>query len=157
MKWFCILIFSYFGLNSIIYGQVYINEVCSKNSNNLKDENGEYSDWIELYNTENEAIDLHEYYISDDKSDLYKWNFPNQTILQSKSFLILYADSKNNTNILFHTNFKLSSNGETLYLSKNQSLVQTFPFPEIPENQSYGNASMNTTTKILHALRVKST
>ena len=143
MKWFCILIFSYFGLNSIIYGQVYINEVCSKNSNNLKDENGEYSDWIELYNTENEAIDLHEYYISDDKSDLYKWNFPNQTILQSKSFLILYADSKNNTNILFHTNFKLSSNGETLYLSKNQSLVQTFPFPEIPENQSYGNASNN--------------
>ena len=117
MKWFCILIFSYFGLNSIIYGQVYINEVCSKNSNNLKDENGEYSDWIELYNTENGAIDLHEYYISDDKSDLYKWNFPNQTILQSKSFLILYADSKNNTNILFHTNFKLSSNGETLYLS----------------------------------------
>ena len=47
---------------------VRINEVCSNNFNLLMDEQGEYSDYIELYNKSTETISLEDYFLSDDEN-----------------------------------------------------------------------------------------
>ena len=41
--------------------QVVINEVCSANSALIADEDGDYEDWVELYNPTNFVINLEKY------------------------------------------------------------------------------------------------
>ena len=40
------------------------------------DEAGEYDDWIEIYNTSGEYIDLSGMYLTDKSDNLTKWKFP---------------------------------------------------------------------------------
>ncbi|MFK7948330.1 MAG: hypothetical protein AB8G11_12135 [Saprospiraceae bacterium] len=47
----------------------------SSNSTFLVDKDGESSDWIELYNDENQAINLQGFKLSDNNDDLDKWTF----------------------------------------------------------------------------------
>ena len=49
----------------VVTAQVIINEVSSSNKNILQDNNGEYSDWIELYNISTDTVNLDGYAISD--------------------------------------------------------------------------------------------
>ena len=57
------------GLNSdyIKTSKLYISEIMASNSYTIKDEDGEYSDYIEIYNGYNYSINLEGYYLSDDE------------------------------------------------------------------------------------------
>ena len=57
-------------LIQVVTAQVIINEVSSSNKNILQDNNGEYSDWIELYNISTDTVNLDGYAISDDIKEL---------------------------------------------------------------------------------------
>ncbi|MFR5786448.1 MAG: lamin tail domain-containing protein [Christensenellales bacterium] len=46
-------------------GALVINEICASSITTLKDEDGDYPDWIEIHNTTNQAIDLSNYALSD--------------------------------------------------------------------------------------------
>jgi hypothetical protein len=94
---------------------VVINEAMAKNTNTSMDELSEYEDWIELYNRGISAIDLTNYFITDNSWNVTKWQIPDGTIMQPDSYLILWAD-EDSTDGSFHTNFKLSSIGETITL-----------------------------------------
>ncbi len=83
------------------YSQVVINEVCSRNSNTLVDENNNYPDWIELMNTGNNPVNLNNWKLSDDLENPDKWSFPS-IVLQPDSFLIIFADGKNRKAIVDH-------------------------------------------------------
>jgi hypothetical protein len=80
------------------------------------DDDGETNDWIEFYNPTDETINLKSWYLSDEKDDLKKWQFPDIQI-KSGEFLIVFASDKNKSSKFLHTNFKISSKGETLFLS----------------------------------------
>lgn len=54
---------------------IIISEIMSSNSTFLVDKDGESSDWIELYNDENQAINLQGFKLSDNNDDLDKWTF----------------------------------------------------------------------------------
>ncbi len=56
--------------------QVVINEASSRNLRSIADENGEYHDWVELYNTSNEWVNLEGYSLTDDITVPNKWTFP---------------------------------------------------------------------------------
>lgn len=71
---------------------VYINEVVPSNGSNLQDEDGEYVDWIELYNDGEESVSLKGFGLSDQKSSPKLWEFPDVKI-DSKSYLIVYRGS----------------------------------------------------------------
>ncbi|MFK7770641.1 MAG: CotH kinase family protein [Saprospiraceae bacterium] len=122
-------------------GQIAINEFMSDNTNSIVDQDGEFSDWIELYNYSNAPINLLNYSLSDQDNDLTKWKFP-EVIIPAHSFLVIFASNKDilNANEL-HTNFKISSSGEPLFLSNNvgQIIDQIDPV-ELLENQSYGRS-----------------
>lgn len=123
-----------------VYGQnLVINEFMADNGSSIQDEDGDYSDWIELYNTTNETINLLGYSLSDNEMELSKWKFPELNI-QAHSFLIIFASSKNrfNTNEL-HTNFKISSEGEVLFLCNALGdLLDQTEAVVLVENETFG-------------------
>jgi hypothetical protein len=98
-------------------GEIVINELMPVNSTTVSDQNGEFDDWIELYNPSSQSMDISGYHLSDKKSNLSKWSFPQGITVSGKGFLIVWADS-DTTQPGLHANFKLSSSGETVSLSK---------------------------------------
>ena len=47
----------------------------ASNQSTLMDEDGDFPDWIELYNPTTDTIFLNNYYLSDDTLNLRKWKF----------------------------------------------------------------------------------
>ena len=86
----------------ILFGQnIVINELMSSNQTVLADEDGDFSDWIELYNNADSSIDLEGYRISDDILNLGKWLFPGINLLP-KEHLLLFASDKDRTGAIKH-------------------------------------------------------
>ncbi len=98
-----------------LVGDVAINEFLASNDAANADQDGEFDDWIELYNNSDSDIPLAGYYLSDDGQELDKWPFPD-VIIVAHSFLTVWADNDVEQEGL-HANFKLSASGEALYLS----------------------------------------
>jgi len=79
---------------SLLLGQnVTINEYMSTNSSTIYDEDGDTPDWIELYNSGANAINLNGYGITDNPSNPFKWVFPDIEI-SSQGHLLLFASGK---------------------------------------------------------------
>jgi len=78
---------------SFTKAQVVINEIQSSNSSGIQDEDNENSDWIELYNSSDEDINLTGYILNDKRIDSSGWVFPD-VIIPSKSFLLVFASGK---------------------------------------------------------------
>ncbi len=92
----------------------------------------DYSDWIELYNSDVVPYTLDGFFITDDLANPLKWKIPDGTVINAEGYLIVWADGYNEgpgqTYIRsywpwddfitqhYHTNFKLSKNGEELGL-----------------------------------------
>ena len=95
---------------------VIINEFMASNTNSIMDAQGGHDDWIELYNTSEHPINLAGMYLSDDRANPRKWQFPKQTTIAPKGYLIVWADSDDESQTELHANFNLSKSGETLIL-----------------------------------------
>ena len=131
-----------FAINLSFSQSIRINEVVSSNSLFI-DDDGDYSDWIELYNDSSETISLKSWYISDDKEDFKKWKFPERQIKAGEYFLI-FASDKDKDSKYVHTNFKISSKGETIYLSnQNEELIDEIEVPKLNSDISYGISITN--------------
>lgn len=118
---------------------VFINEIMASNSSTITDEDGEYSDWIELYNSSNSPISLMGYHLSDDIEDIYKWAFPDTVILPNE-YLIVFASSKDRaiSGAELHSNFKVKSDGEELILSLQGMKIHTAPPLSLLADESFG-------------------
>lgn len=101
---------------------VRINEIVAQNTTGAQDENGQYEDWIELYNNGNEAFDLSGGWLSDDGNNVYKWRIPENTVIGAHAYMIIWADEDASEGPL-HANFKLGASGEEVWLSTSSGLV----------------------------------
>ncbi len=110
-------------------GQLLINEFMASNSGSVIDSFNESSDWIEIYNQSADTVLLKGWVLSDNENDLNKWSFPDIEILPD-SFLLIFASGKDVFDgYYWHTNFKLSSLGEKLFLlNSNQVVVDEYIF-----------------------------
>lgn len=95
-----------------------INEVMSDNVSALADGDGQFWDWVEIYNPNDDAVDLEGFALSDDEAMPGKWRFPAVQI-QPHAVRLVFASDLNRTNASepLHLNFKLKAAGETLVLS----------------------------------------
>ena len=123
-------------------GPLVISEFMADNSTGLRDENLEYSDWIEIHNPTAAAINLDGYYLTDDEGLLTKWRLPAVT-LAANGYRVVFASDKNRTTgAQLHTNFKLDADGEYLALVQPDGATVSDEYsPEFPqqvENVSYG-------------------
>ena len=57
-------------------GPVVINEFMASNSGTVQDPQGQYDDWIELYNPTDGAIDVGGLYLTDDLANPTQWRIP---------------------------------------------------------------------------------
>jgi hypothetical protein len=134
-------------------GQVIISEFMAANHSTLADEDGDYSDWIELFNTGGTAVDLTGWHLTDDPADLGKWTFPSFN-LGANTFALVWASGKNRATpgAPLHTNFKLNSGGGYLALvNASGTVVCAFDpaYPSQYKDVSYGVVQQVTTTLLL--------
>jgi hypothetical protein len=95
-----------------------ISEFQAVNNSTIRDEDGDYSDWIEIHNPTQAEQNFDGWYLTDSALTLTKWCFPN-VVLPSGGYLVVFASDKNRTNTTagrLHTNFKLNADGEHLAL-----------------------------------------
>ena len=120
-------------------GSLIINEVMPSNHNTIMDEEGNYYDYIEIYNGYDYDVNLKGYYLSDDDINTKKWKFDDVTI-KSHDYLVVYASGLNkviNGNI--HTNFKLTKKGEVITLSKpDGKFISKVKYGNTMSDTSYG-------------------
>ncbi|MBK8564056.1 MAG: CotH kinase family protein [Saprospiraceae bacterium] len=103
------------GVSEFFDSPVVVNEIMASNEAAVADQDGEFEDWIELYNNSADPVDLSGWYLSDNYSNLGKWAFPDGTTILGNGYLIVWADEDGSQGGL-HANFKLSASGEALYL-----------------------------------------
>ena len=89
-----------------------ITEFQAFNESTIQDEDNEYTDWIEIFNSGEDAVNLNGYYLTDSVEELSKWQFPAVT-LQPGRFLVVFASGKDRRNPAseLHTNFSIERNG----------------------------------------------
>lgn len=93
-------------------------------------------DWIELHNAGIDSVSLGGFFLTDDLSKPTKWQLPEETILAPNSFLLIWADD---FAFGYHTNFKLSADGEQVGLFDPQvTLVDSISFNRQTTDVSYG-------------------
>ena len=95
---------------------VVLSELQASNKACVPDEDGEFSDWIELYNPGGEPCDISGCWLSDSEKELCRWQIPEMTI-ESGGCRVIFCSKKDRREGELHTNFKLSSAGDTLYFS----------------------------------------
>lgn len=114
-------------LSSLLTAQIpiRINEVCSRNLSIINDEDGDYEDWIEIYNPDTIPISLKDYYLSDDNDEPQMWAFPDIT-LQGNEYLLVFASGKNRNTTIDH--WETALHGDSIWRMSN---------PEIQSQEDY--------------------
>lgn len=116
---------------------IVINEIMASNGATAMDENDQYEDWIELYNTGTDAVDLQGWYLSDTPFEPTKWQFPGGTLLAPGAYMIVWADEDQSQGFM-HANFKLTASGESVLLYDTDTLlVDNVDFGEQVTDQGY--------------------
>jgi hypothetical protein len=130
----------------ILRGQVLpivINEVMALNTRTAQDAQGQYNDWIELYNATDIPIDMAGRYLTDDLTQPTKWRFPetdaSATVVPAYGHLIVWTDN-DTADAGLHANFKLASAGEEigLFAADGNTLMDSLAFDEQHADISYG-------------------
>lgn len=123
---------------------VRITEFMAGNTKTIPDNDGDFSDWIEIHNAGAAAVNLGGWYLTDSSANLTKWRFPNGFTLAPDAYLIVWASDKNRTNSAapLHTNFKLSKSAGNflgLVYSDGATVLSSFPaYPAQSDDISYG-------------------
>ena len=120
-----------------VVSSLVINEIMASNFSEVTDQDGEYDDWVELYNGSSNPINLSGFYLSDDENTLNKWTFPNVTI-QSNDYLIVWCDTAGSSQSGLHTTYRLSADQEEVYLTDPSGIViDAVHFVNMPTDIAY--------------------
>ena len=112
-------------------GTVLINEFLASNGSVNADEDGDFEDWVEVYNAGEEAVALLDYGLTDNIGQPFRWRFPD-VVLAPGDFLLVWASGKDRRDPAgeLHTNFSISREGEPLQLTRPDGTVSDFVPPE---------------------------
>ncbi|GLR19533.1 hypothetical protein GCM10007940_41490 [Portibacter lacus] len=120
-----------------VAGDIVINEFMASNDATASDQDGDFDDWIELYNNTSSEISLAGYFLSDDSEDLTQWEIPAGTVIETNGYLIIWADEDDQEGL--HANFKLSAGGETIFLVDSLgTIVDQVTYADQETDISYG-------------------
>ncbi len=112
-----------------------INEYMASNEDTLADEEGDFVDWIELYNSGSTAVNMEGWGLTDDEEQPFRWVFPDVT-MEPGNFLLVYASGKDRW---LHANFKISSGGEQIQVTRSDGSIADRAGPvQMPQGITYG-------------------
>ena len=118
---------------------ILITEVLAANTRTVADDQGRYSDWIELHNPTTTPVPLAGYTLTDDPTEPTKWRLPVATLAPG-AFLVVWASGEDRaTSAGWHTNFRLSGSGEYVGLfGPDGQVVDAVTFEEQEVDVSLG-------------------
>src|ERR1051325_5621943 len=134
--------------------QVVISEFMASNTRTLADEDGEYSDWIELHNVGGTPVNLLDWALVNKPGDANPWRFP-ATNLNADAYLVVFASGKDRrvAGAPLHTDFKLTAAGEYLALIEPDGITIATEFsPLFPvqvADVSFGSAVLTSNTTLI--------
>ena len=127
-----------------VLGGLVINEIMAGNVSAVADQNGEYDDWVELYNGNNFSLNLNGYYLSDNENELTKWTFPNVTI-PANGYLIVWCDTAGNSQTGLHTTYRLSADQEEVYLTDpTNTVIDAVHYVNMPSDKGFARVPNGT-------------
>jgi hypothetical protein len=134
-----------------------ITEFLASNDEVLYDADGDASDWLEIYNSGSDAVNLAGLHLTDNDDDLDRWTFPAGTSLGAGGYLVVFASNKDGVrgNGELHTNFAISAGGEYLAIVAADGVTVIDEYdpdpPQQVEDVSYGRSMQPTgaTTTLL--------
>ena len=129
---------AYFPANAESGRGVTVNEVCAKNTT-FQAEDGNFYDWIELYNSSTEDADISGWGLSDSEKKPYLYVFPEGTSIKSGERLVVFCDSDAALTNPEIAPFGISASGETILLTDaNGNTANTLAFESLAEDTSCG-------------------
>lgn len=116
-----------------------INEIMASNGATITDEDGDYPDWIELYNAGSAAVNLTDWGLSDRSDAPFKWRFGSVTVSPGE-YIIVWASGKDRpSGTHIHTSWSVSSAGEEIVLTAPDGTRHDYvAATPIPRDISYG-------------------
>lgn len=131
------------GVSAHLRGEPVISEFMAANSHILVDDDGAYSDWIELHNPDALPVDLNGWFLTDSANNKKRWQLPAVTLAPG-GYLVVFASNKDRRDPTrpLHTSFALSESGEYLGLIKPDGSTVAFEysptFPDQSDDVSFG-------------------
>jgi len=127
---------------TLAQGELRLTEFLAANARNLRDENGDYPDWIEVHNAGAAPLNLEGWTLTDSTNQPGRWMFPS-TNLAANAYLVVYASGKDRAvpGQPLHTSFSLNADGEYLALISPEGEIATEFAPRFPPqlvDVSYG-------------------
>lgn len=123
--------------------RIVLNEACSNNFSVICDEDGVYSDYVELYNPGDEAVSLEGFFLSDDRKALHKHSLEG-IVVPAGGYAVIWLDGSQ-AGAADHASFGLSRDGDGLYLSDQEGkLLDYVMIPALSYNTSYARTKDGT-------------
>lgn len=125
----------------IVIPSLVINEINASNVSFGSDENGEFDDWIELFNQEDYDVNIASFYISNDVNNAQKFRFPTAfgaITVPAQGYKLIWCDNFTAQGPT-HANFTLANNGgfTRLTFSDGISVMDSVSFPAMSQFQSF--------------------
>jgi CotH kinase protein/Concanavalin A-like lectin/glucanases superfamily/Lamin Tail Domain/Immunoglobulin I-set domain len=150
-SWSCLLFLAW---NASSQENVVISEFMASNGSTFLDEDGDYSDWIEIHNAGPTTVNLLNWSLTDSAGNLTKWRFPETNIV-ADGYMLVFASEKDRRvpGAPLHTNFKLGADGEYLALvaPDGTNVISQFSpaYPPQARDVSYGEGIFSTNSIVI--------
>jgi hypothetical protein len=124
---------------------LWINELEPNNISGLRDRFSDRDPWLEIYNAGTNAVSLDGFFLTDDFTNVTRWTFPSNAVIQAGEFKVVFADAEPSETGAgeLHTSFRLGSEGGSVALvhaRNNQfDVLDYVNYPAVVTDRSYGS------------------
>ena len=115
---------------------VRINEISASNPNHPADD-GEFYDWVELYNESGQAADLSGWGLSD-RNDQIKYRFPQGTVLPAKGYKVVWCAKSLDRKDLAYFGISVNGGDSVSLFAPDGYVEETVKVPATGKGLSYG-------------------
>jgi hypothetical protein len=123
-----------------------VNEFLASNDASFAGPEGDYPDWIEIYNPNAYPVMLGGYYLSDDLADStamfpLSTMYPDSVTIGANDFILFYANKGEDRSVM-NLDFKLSGGGEQVgFWNPQMGVLDTLTYEAQDSDTSYGRAT----------------
>jgi hypothetical protein len=140
MKIGIINVLLFISLTGVSFAQLLLNEIMASNASTVADDDGQFEDWVELYNAGSDTLKLSGFALSNTESQPMRWIFPD-TLIYPGEYIVVWASGKDRAvggNEL-HLSFSISATGEDVILTAPDGITidHVLPIP-LRTGISYG-------------------
>ena len=121
---------------------IMISEVMASNDSIATYPKADYTDWVEIFNSGDTAVDLSGWGLSDNPEKPRKWQFPDGATIRPGEYRVILCDKEpeKSTDTELHASFTISrKSGEVIILTDAEGAVHDrITLPEMKTDTSFG-------------------